>query len=91
MRVSEILRKLADIVDAEEGIEQADDIENRAAPEPVETDNCDGTAPETMVSPLQQEHELLKKSQGVDNNVSDFAEDEELSAMKKNAGLPEQE
>ena len=45
----------------------------------------------TMVSPQQQELELLKKSQGLENNVSEFAADEdyedELDSIKQAAGL----
>lgn len=56
--------------------------ENPAAPESSEQ--------ETMVSPLQQELELLKKATGVDN-MYDNCEDEELTIIKKNAGIPVQQ
>lgn len=118
MQVSEILRKIADIVDQEEGnveqaavVQPAQTIQQEPVAEPVqepvpapdatiavtrvagevETGTDELCSDEvTMVSPLQQEHELLKKSQGVDNNVSEFADDEyddELAAMKKSAGI----
>lgn len=45
---------------------------------------------ETMVSPLQQELELLKKATGVDN-MYDEPEDEEITIIKKNAGIPVQQ
>lgn len=97
MRVSEILRQLADLVDQTEdvavqdaGMEPGaeagecpmaqDGAETGAGEititqlEPVTVDGEDQSEPETMVSPLQQEHELLKKSQDVDNHVDEFAD-----------------
>lgn len=120
MQVSEILRKIADIVDQEESGVEAGPVtqaEPPAVPVPQPASNAritvtrtggeidplgnedeccrDEAQPEvTMVSPLQQEHELLKKSQGVDNNVSEFADDEyqdELAAMKQSAGIGEEQ
>jgi len=63
---------------------------------PVDTDEKLDPETATMVTPLQQEHELLKKSQGVENNVAEFASQEgdyndELSAMKKSAGIGEEQ
>ena len=82
MNVGEILRKVADI---------ADEIEQTAQPEQavaatitqaeVQVDNTDGTDPNVMVSPLQQEHELLKKATGVENNVDVFAAEEGACEM----------
>jgi len=94
MRVSEILRNLADLVDQTEDAavqdatgqmpvqaEQPCDQPGEGGAEvtvthlePVEIDGTDNSEPETMISPLQQEHELLKKSQGVDNHVEEFAD-----------------
>jgi len=128
MRISDILRKMADVVDQAEGGEQAVQAEPTqiapASPEAIaqepaqepgihataisgeiempaeETPCCAADDDElTMVSPLQQEHELLKKSQGVNNNVSEFAGDEsgeegyqdELAAMKQSAGIGEEQ
>lgn len=93
MRVSEILRQLADLVDQTEDAAVADAGMDVSEPgmdgaetgtgeititqlEPVEVDGDDKSEPATMVSPLQQEHELLKKSQDVENNVAEFAEDD---------------
>ena len=130
MRVSEILRQIADIVDAkeetaaqeQEAVQAAqaqeiatavqgaqelqagqvaqlvqaaqnakaaagqDDVSDNSAPpvspqvtstdELTPCDNADGTEPATMISPQQQELELLKKSQGVENNVEEFANDD---------------
>jgi len=100
MQISDLLRKLADLIDQTEGVTSSDDSESqnnlgcRDHLEVVDVDNTDETDSETMVSPLQQEHELLKKSQGVENNVDEFAEEEddegfdkELERMKQIAGI----
>lgn len=112
MQVSEILRKIADVVDQAEAVEQQAQapavqpeapegevtaqvtaVSGELAPVDANGQCCD--EPGTMVSPLQQEHELLKKSQGVDNNVSEFADDEgyndELESMKQMAGIGEEQ
>jgi len=127
MRISDILRTMADAVDQAEGGEQALQAEpTQIAPAPPEAvaqqpmqepsaipamqGELEAPAEETpcgeldagevtMVSPLQQEHELLKKSQGVNNNVSEFAGDEqsdddydsELASMKQAAGIGEEQ
>lgn len=71
MKTAEILRKLADLVDT---------VEGDARPETNTPDELG-----TMVPPLQQKIEILKKSQGIDN-VYDQQTDE-LDQVKKNAGL----
>ena len=108
MRVSEILRQLADLVDQEEGTDQmpVQMPDQTAQPdemcadvavtqmEPVEI-ALDGTEDEPMVSPLQQQHELMKKATGVDNHVDTFAGEDggedELELMKKMAGIGEEQ
>jgi len=121
MKVSEILRKIADVVDQDEATaEPAVQPATSEVPSPqaepvaatITVTSTGGEIPDlgaeveccndkeepavTMVSPLQQEHELLKKSQGVNNNVSEFAGDEdgyqdELAAMKQSAGIGEEQ
>lgn len=87
MQIADILRKAADLVDAAEGSiaqePEAQQVQDPAANAPgqlaaVEVDTDDNTDKETMVSPLQQEHELLKMSQGIDNNVAEFAGDSDM-------------
>jgi hypothetical protein len=79
MKMAEILRKMADILDTKE------------TDHPVQSQ---GTPPtddqKPMVSPLQAKIELLKKSVGVDNVYDDEDEDEddnEITLIKKYAGL----
>ena len=81
MRVSDILRKLADIVDREEipTVDAQDENDSNVSTDPA------------MISPLQQNLELLKKANGVDN-VFDNEEEESVSdqgidRLKKLAGI----
>jgi hypothetical protein len=82
MKASEILRSLADKLDAME--QPGEMTANHLTP--VEVDNVDHTEPgEKMIPPLQQKIELLKKATGVE---SEFDADDELAQLKKNAGVP---
>ena len=94
MKAAEILRKLADLID-----HSADDQDRpinsvpHAELEPVDVDNTDNTEPTTMVPPLQQKIELLKKATGVESHYDDSEEDcgcnepDELDIIKQHAGL----
>ncbi len=93
MKVSEILRDLANYID-----QVHSDDESSGHTEPVEVDNDDDTESETMVSPLQQKHEILKKAADkLDHpeyepdqdfeQVSDEDEMAELEMLKKCAGI----
>jgi len=84
MKLSDIMRDIADLLDR-----QGDDPQGGAtnthlkpvqAPEPELDDNP------VMVPPLQAKLEILKKSEGIPN-VYDGEGDDELAAIKKNAGL----
>lgn len=95
MKAAEILRKLADLID-----HSADDQDRpinsvpHAELEPVDVDNTDNTEPTTMVPPLQQKIELLKKATGVESHYDDSEEDcgcnepDELDIIKQRAGVP---
>jgi hypothetical protein len=80
MRASEILRKLADVIDSAENTQpevhsimpqqaidpsHVPDVEQKPALVVVKVDNKDTADDNTMASPLQQELELLKKAAGV--------------------------
>lgn len=76
MNTSEMLRKLADIIDRMQGEagasaprdqQQVNPNQPAAVLVPVDVDHEDTADPTTMVPPLQQKLELLKKSVGVDN------------------------
>lgn len=87
MRAAEILRKLADVIDAQEGGQQQPaptEITNR--PEivdvevaaPTDTASIEGSAEvntQAMVSPLQLQAELLKQVVGQDSACSECGSD----------------
>lgn len=109
MNPSEMLRKLADIIDSM-GMDSAQtNMQPQASLTPVtglkqvDVDHTDQSDDKTMIPPLQQKIELLKKASGVENAYDGNAEHEEegaeheanecgnedeLSVLKKNAGLP---
>lgn len=107
MNPSEMLRKLADIIDSMGMSTDQTVTQPQASLTPVnglkqvDVDNTDQTNDKVMIPPLQQKIELLKKATGVDNAFDDNAEKEgessdcgcstneedELSTLKKNAGL----
>ena len=93
MRASEILRKLADVIDSAEGGQeqavapQAEHPNVRvalAAPQEPASEQPQG-AETTFVPPLQAKIELLKKAVDVDS-IYDQGGDE-LAQMKKHAGI----
>ena len=81
MRVSDILRKLADVVDREE----------RPTVNAQDENDSNVSTDATMISPLQQNLELLKKANGVDNVFDDGEEesvsDQGIDRLKKLAGI----
>ena len=87
MRASEILRKLADVIDSAESGVGDHEQPNRAELEPVKVDHKDATDPNTMVPPLQQKLELLKKASGVDNMFDKEEPHDELTDIKKLTGI----
>jgi hypothetical protein len=84
MKMADILRNLADKLDSIEGGTGDAPKQNRLSPVgDVPGGDTDST---TMVPPLQAKLEILKKSEGLPN-VYDGEGDDELAAIKKNAGL----
>jgi len=89
MKMTDILRNIADLLDqTQDGNDSADLSNNRTqnrldpvkAVEPELDDNP------VMIPPLQAKIEILKKSEGIPN-VYDSESNDELAAIKKNAGL----
>ena len=96
MKTSEILRKLADMIDqhsSQGDEERPTNSVPHAELEPVEVDNTDHTETSVMVPPLQQKIELLKKATGVDNIYDNEEEScgceepDELEVIKQHAGI----
>ena len=104
MRASEILRKLADVIDSQESDSQAStEITNRPDQSDVETPtDTKGIEQQaevnvaTMVPPLQQKLDLMKRLAGEETCDTcgqapcgcENAEQDELAIMKQNAGIP---
>jgi hypothetical protein len=85
MKLSDIMRDIADLLD-----QQGDDQQGGATntqlkpsqtPEPELDDNP------VMIPPLQAKLEILKKSEGIPNVYDGEEGTDELAAIKKNAGL----
>ena len=83
MKIADILRKVADEMDRQP---HGDEVHELGVP--MEKDN-----PETMIPPLQQKLELLKKAAGEDNafdaqnELEHDGEHDELDDIKRIAGL----
>jgi len=81
MKTSEMLRRLADLIDAKEK-------------ESEKSDHLAQQPDDIFIPPLQLKLELLKKATGVENVYDEDANDEEshsydeISVIKKNAGIP---
>ena len=88
MRASEILRKLADVIDQKSAPQQPDQAQ------PAGDADLIPTPYGTFLPPLQGKFELLKKAVGVDNiydeNVGNVAEDPEASNYKTTPMSPEE-
>ena len=86
MKISDIIRKFADHLDQQEGEHDPKQEIDPAHTVPQATEN-----PATMIPPLQQKLELLKKSVGVDSvfdSDSDSSDHDELDDIKKLTGIP---
>lgn len=99
MRASEILRSIADMIDkadpAADAVNQSPNqaqltvVSKPADPEPEHDPSPDMTV-NTMVSPLQQKMELLKKAVGVDSifdTGEENAEPDQLAVIRSLAGM----
>jgi len=82
MKMSDLLRSMADKID---GMEQS----GQASMQPVNHDSADHTDGTSMIPPLQQKLELLKKAVDVPNafDSEQGAEPDELDQMKQRAGI----
>ena len=103
MRAAEILRSIADRIDkanSAPGAKPENDataekipakrVELTPVPKPEEPEPVappTDTNVDTMVSPLQQKIELLKKAVGVENAFDEKSEPDELDIIKQNAGI----
>ena len=82
--MADVLRNMADMLDQTAGDNV--DNQNKADLTPVKVDTSDDTESVTMIPPLQQKLEILKKSVGMDNAFDATGEDE-LDDIKKLTGI----
>lgn len=88
MKMADVLRDIADELEQKEGAHAPENTEKSSDDfqhEVGEVDHTDGSDGTTMVPPLQQKLELLKKVSGVPN-MFDQGEDE-LDDIKKLTGI----
>lgn len=94
MRIADLIGELVDIFGQPKQAEQPIigginiEIQNRPDVHEVEPDTEDRTDTNTMVAPLQQKLELLKRAVGVDNMYNTVDEQDELDDILKIAGVP---
>ena len=91
MKLTDIMRDIADLIDQKVGQGSADSGATNNHLTPVQPPEPEMQDEPVMVPPLQQKHELLKKVAGVDS-VYDQEDDnkensDELDRMKKMAGI----
>lgn len=104
MKASEIIRKIADVLDAQESSQSSTEITNRPeisdveAGQPTDTNGIEqqaGVNTKSMVAPLQQKLDLMKKMAGVEGPCTSCGCDpcgceephDELAIIKQNAGI----
>ncbi len=94
MRISDLIGELVDIFGQPKAVEQPVigginiEILNRPDMHEVEAETEDRTDTNTMVAPLQQKLELLKRAVGVDNMYDQVDQQDELEQILKIAGVP---
>lgn len=82
MKMSDVLHSIADMLD-QKGSENASP--NKAELTPVHVNQADDTESVTMIPPLQQKLEILKKTAGMDNAMDGSSD--ELDDIKKLTGV----
>jgi hypothetical protein len=91
MKMADILRNIADLLDqTQDGNDGADLSNNRTQNrlDAVQVDEPELDDNPVMVPPLQAKIEILKKSEGIPNVYDEQGQDtDELAVIKKNAGL----
>jgi hypothetical protein len=88
MKLSDIMRDIADLLDQQGGDPQGGATNTHL--KPVQAAEPELSDEPLMVPPLQQKHELLKKVAGVDNTYGNDDEPEQgddLGRMRKMAGI----
>jgi len=92
MKISDILRKYADIIDQHEQIGPENQHPHAELHQVGHVDMPDHTDPNSMIPPLQQKLELLKKAAGEPNAFDDGVggegrQHDEIDDLRRIAGL----
>jgi hypothetical protein len=90
MKLSDIMRDIADLIDQKIGQDVDTGGATNSHLKPVQAPEPELSDEPLMVPPLQQKHELLKKVAGVDNTYGNDNQPEpgdELGRMRKMAGI----
>ena len=91
MKLADIMRDIADLLDQKMGQDSAGaDMSSNSTHKrmgDVEVEKPEEAEQSTMVPPLQAKIEILKKSEGLPNVYDDGKAGDELAAIKKNAGI----
>jgi len=88
MKMADILRDIADLLDQKAGGDPAANNTTQQRMASVEVDKPNDEKQPKMVPPLQAKLEILKKSEGIPNVYDEQGRGtDELAAIKKNAGL----
>ena len=80
MKMSDVIRQMADLLDKHEGGDQ-----HSTGLEKVEINAPEAEPQDTMMPPLQQKLEIMKKSAGMDNAFDSGCD--ELGDIKKLTGI----
>jgi len=86
--------QVAQMVNAASNAKQAATTTAHNIADPMSEVPTEVSVGDTMVPPLQQKHELLKKATDVENNVDAFAtstDNDELAMMRKMAGIGQEQ
>ena len=89
MKMADILRDIADLLDQDTGKDSSNLAQNSTQKrlEPVEVKSPEECEAPVMVPPLQAKLEILKKSEGLPNVYDEQGKEDELTLMKKMAGI----
>jgi hypothetical protein len=89
MKLSDIIRDIADLLDQKMGgSDPADNNRTQQRMTPVQVSEPELDDNPLMIPPLQAKIEILKKSEGIPNIYDEQGQDtDELAVIKKNAGL----
>ena len=93
MKITDLIGDIVDLFGQPKQVEEPDfgstgEIQNRPDVHDVEADHEDHTETNTMVAPLQQKLEPLKRAVGVDNIYDADQKVDELDQILKIAGVP---